>query len=90
MYNRKTIFKGYLTDHNITFISCVFRTVEGAGIRVVPVVFGREANKNELIKTTPEKQNVVEAEEDDKPENIAKKIINNAIAGEFFKWPISV
>lgn len=45
------------------------------------MIFGRQADKNELPKTTPDKRNVIEADNDDKTKDIAKEIMDKAIAG---------
>lgn len=45
------------------------------------MVFGREADKNELTKTTPDKPNVVDVDKDDNPTDIGREIIEKALAG---------
>jgi hypothetical protein len=55
--------------------------VEEAGIRVIPVVFGREADEDEGSIITPDKRDVIKGDENENPEDIGKKIIDVAITG---------
>ena len=55
--------------------------MEEAGIRVIPVVFGREADEDEGSSITPDKRDVIETDENEKPEDTGKEIMDTILEG---------
>jgi len=65
--------------------------LEQAGIHVIPVALGSEANARELLLITPYNDNLVTVKPTDKPENSAKEIMDKALAGtNIYKYEKSI
>jgi len=63
-------------------IRAAARALEKNDVRVIPVGFGREMDAKQLLMTTPEKDNLVQATKDDKPDNVGKKILEIVLKGK--------
>lgn len=57
------------------------RELKNAGVKVVPVVLGEEASKEELEEITRNKNNLVEMEKDENPDKAAEKIMIKVLTG---------
>lgn len=53
-----------------------------ADIRVIPVSFGADADKNQMLKTTQDPRNLIEATDSEKPSILGEKIMDKIITGE--------
>lgn len=76
------IFVDRRSDSTESAIKAAARPLDLDGIRVVPVGIGREVDSNQLLITTPEKDNLVQPYKDDKPDNIGKKILAIVLKGK--------
>lgn len=56
--------------------------LEIAGIKVIPVAIGDQADKNELVITIPYKDNLIDPDDNDPANRTADKIIMKAIEGK--------
>lgn len=54
------------------------KILEDEDVKVIPVAIGSSVERGELEKTTPYKDNIVDASEKETPENLGKKIMNKA------------
>ena len=59
------------------------RELKNAGVKVVPVLLGEEASKEELEEITRNKDNLVEMEEDENPDKAAEKIMIKVLEGNY-------
>lgn len=57
------------------------KELQNAGVKVVPVVLGEEASKEELEEITRNKNNLVEVEKDENPDKAAEKIMIKVLEG---------
>ena len=57
------------------------KELQNAGVKVVPVVLGEEASKEELEKITRNKNNLVEVDKDENPDKAAEKIMIKVLEG---------
>lgn len=57
------------------------RPLEDAGIAVIPVAVGIEANVGELENLTPDKENVIRPPDDTTPDELAKTIMEKINTG---------
>ena len=58
------------------------RELEMENIRVIPVAVGNGADLNELQKTTPWLDDIIETDNDENPYKIAVKILQTGLKGE--------
>ena len=58
--------------------------IDESGILVIPVALGREADLAELLITTPNKDNLVTPDENDKPEDILAEIMKKIADREYW------
>lgn len=62
-------------------------SLEGEGVKVIPVGIGSQVKREELEKTTPYKTNIVEVPAKENPENLGKKIMNKVRESKDYLTP---
>ena len=62
-------------------------SLEGGGVKVIPVGIGSQVKREELEKTTPYKTNIVEVPAKEDPENLGKKIMNKVRESKDYLTP---
>ena len=69
------------SDSAIEDVKTSAESLRRSGIKVVPVAFGEEADKDELKVTTPDKDDLIESTGTEDPEVLAKEIMKTALEG---------
>ena len=57
------------------------KPLENAGITVIPIAVGDEADVKELEQITPDKNNIVEPPDDTTPDDLSKMIMDTIQTG---------
>ena len=57
------------------------KSLEDDDIKVIPVALGKESDVPELVKTTPNKENLIDVDEGDNPEMTCEVILRKALKG---------
>jgi len=64
------------------------KPLEDAGISVIPVAIGDEADVGELENLTPDKENLIQPPDDTTPDDLAKMIMEKIHAGTIDKLSV--
>ena len=69
------------SDSSLNDVENQAKFLEEDDIKVIPVALGTESDLHELSKTTPNKENLVDVDEGDNPEDTAQIILLKALRG---------
>ena len=64
------------------------KPLEDAGISVIPVAIGDEADVGELENLTPDKENLIQPPDDTTPDDLAKMIMEKIHTGTIDKLSV--
>lgn len=71
------------SDSSLNDLKESAKTLEEDGIRVIPIAFGNDGDVREVGELTPIKDDVLSTRDGDKPKDVAKKIMDRILNGEF-------
>lgn len=71
-----------VSDSDEMAVKVAARSLAREGVRVIAVTFGKEADLQEIEKTTLNKNNVIQTDDDDSSEDIAAEVIDRANNGK--------
>lgn len=71
-----------VSDSDEIAVKVAARSLAREGVRVIAVTFGKEADPQEIEKTTLNKNNVIQTDDDDSSEDIAAEVVERANNGK--------
>ncbi len=70
------------SDSSLEDVKTSAESLWRSGIKVIPVAFGQEAAPNEVKVTTPDEDNVIDVQNTNNPDEVAKEIMEKALEGQ--------
>jgi hypothetical protein len=73
------------SDSTLSDIRDAAKILVSKSITVIPVAFGRDADPNQLVTTTPNKGDLIKKEKTVPPKTLAKEIMDKILEGNFIQ-----